>query len=119
MDEKKGDKKAGKDGDDESDSGGVDLFDGKVRRGEAYRKALKTRLRAAIPRSLRKRAFLLAGLREPTIQLDSQKLKELEVLERWLVQHFPAEMSKPDVVILRKDLLELLLSLEGERGMSL
>lgn len=70
-------------------------------RGELYRKTLKARLRAAIPRSMRKTAFRLAGMDAPAVQLDSQKLRELEKLEAWLKTLFPAEMECDPVCVPR------------------
>lgn len=78
-----------------------------AQRGEAYRKELKGRLRAAVPRSLRKLTFRVAGLDDPLVQLDSQKLRELEKLESWLIKHFPTEMSATPVCVPRERLRSL------------
>lgn len=77
-------------------------------KGEAYRKQLKSRLRAAVPRSLRKSTFRLAGLEDPLVQLDSQKLRELEKLEFWLISHFPTEMATEPVIVPRDKLRTIL-----------
>jgi hypothetical protein len=89
-----------------------------AQKGEAYRKALKARLRAAVPRSLRKATFRIAGMDDPFVQLDSQKLKELEKLEVWLKQHFPAEMECEPVAVPRDKLRQLVdrLSVSFGRG---
>jgi hypothetical protein len=86
-------------------------------RGEAYRKQLKAKLRSAVPRSLRKQAFRLAELEEPFVQLDSQKLKELEKLERWLTDQFPDEMVHDKVDIPRERLMRRLREEENARGL--
>ena len=77
-------------------------------KGELYRKQLKSRLRAAVPRSMRKSTFRLAGLEDPMVQLDSQKLRELEKLEFWLISHFPAEMAVEPVCVPREKLRTIL-----------
>ena len=76
-------------------------------KGEAYRKALKTKLRAAVPRSLRKTVFRIAGLEDPLTQLDSQKLRELEKLDTFLKTHFPEEMATEPVSVPRDKLRAL------------